>query len=103
MKTIEAVWDKISLGVNTYEIEIESATNTVIAENIVDIRRNGGQYLVVKIPAHRNDLMSSIPDLGFYFAECQLEIVLKRKNYEMHCLPLSRLFSKIEHIDISSK
>lgn len=68
MKVIDAVWEKRNLGVTCYEILLG------MKDSFADIKReykkiSSRQYMVVKIPAFRYDLVHFFQGEGYVFSE----------------------------------
>jgi hypothetical protein len=67
MEIIEAVWEKRNIALSTFEIEVsENDSWDDLKESIQNLRFD---YLVVKIPPSRTDLIFKTSDVGLIFVE----------------------------------
>lgn len=67
MEIIEAVWEKRNIGLKTFEIELyENDSWENLKESIKKLKFD---YLVVKIPPSRTDLIFKASDVGLIFVE----------------------------------
>lgn len=81
MKIIDAVWEKRNLGVNTLEIVIErDDTIDEIKKKLDTIHE---EYMVIKVPAERTDVMLLLPQFGFSFIECTIKVTHNLKNLNL--------------------
>lgn len=81
MKIVNADWEYRNLGVTTIEIEIEEYdTRETILTTIQGIR---AQYIVLKLPSHKADMIFDIQKSGYTYIEDMVQMVsyLKKVNY----------------------
>ena len=88
MKIINAVWEKRNIGLETIEIVVsESDSWNELKEVIV---KEPYQYLVIKVPPSRTDLMFKASSLGLVFVE-----LLTRAHFSGHPPALSSLEKRV--------
>lgn len=111
MKIVDAFWEKRNLGVNCKEITFE--VNDTVDTLKAAIINNSANYMVVKIPTDRPELLFKLPEWGFSFVECilrmehdlkniQLPKIWERLNndiryYPMNEIDMEQLFREIEN------
>lgn len=78
MKLTEALWEQRNLGVTCLELTAEPRDDT--AEVLAALRDRTEQYLVVKLPPGRTDLLLSLQKEGFRFIETLFETEINMKN-----------------------
>jgi len=71
MKTIDAVWEKRNLGVETVEFIVDYNDDESVLAEILNAEK---QYNVVKLPVNKSELMALLQDNGYRFVECMLSI-----------------------------
>jgi hypothetical protein len=81
LKIIDAVWEKRNLGVTCFEVRIETADSWKEVEN--QLNQLNAQYVVVKVPAGRSDIMIRIASLGYIFIEGSIHVSIAVKNVEL--------------------
>jgi hypothetical protein len=88
MKITPAVWEKRNLGVSCVEVTLDRDDDM----NVVDLAlaEVDAEYLVIKIPCNRTDLLFQLQTLGFTVAE-----VLSTCCHDGQLAPLSRVQKKI--------
>ena len=67
MKIVNAVWEKRNIDLDTLEIEVEESDTWEDLKSTIGILHY--EYLVVKIPPTRTDLMFRVNNLGLVFVE----------------------------------
>lgn len=81
MKVVDAVWEQRNLGVSCIEITIEKG------DTVESVRRQipkyHAQYIVVKVPACRMDVMFALTEIQFIFVECAFHVTHDLKKYEV--------------------
>ena len=81
MKIVNAIWERRNLGVACVEVALE-ATDTV-----PDVKSALGgmdtQYLVIKVPAGRSDLMFCLSEMSCSFIEAAIHVTRKIANLEL--------------------
>jgi len=81
VKVVEAVWEQRNLGVSCNEITIEKEDT---AESVLmQIPYCQAQYIVVKVPTCRTDIMFALTEMQFSFVECAFHVTHDLKNYEV--------------------
>lgn len=96
MKTIECTWDLEALGVETYEIEVQKASDFDILNSITELKSNGAKYIVLKLPSDRIKLSYELSKLGLVFAEVQLSIQSTYKLFKTLNKDFMETFGSIE-------
>lgn len=81
MKIIDAVWEKRNLGVTCFEVAIE--TTDTVADVKHRLPQLAAQYVVIKVPAGRSDIMFCLSELGYAFIEGSIHITKIVKNFEL--------------------
>lgn len=67
MKVVNAYWEERNLGVSTYEVQIENGDKI---ESIKDeLEKLSAQYIVIKVPSERSDILSYIQKKGYQYIE----------------------------------
>ena len=88
MKVTDAIWEKRNIGLNTIEIEVsESDTWDELRKEIESLIYD---YLVVKIPPSRSDLVFKASDVGLIFVE-----LITKAHYSGDLPTLDRLQQRI--------
>lgn len=67
MKIVHANWEQRNMGVDTWEIEVEKTDSYQKLDDVIDNLK--AEYIVVKIPASRQDLGFQIQRKGFCYVE----------------------------------
>ena len=85
MKVVHAIWERRNLGVDAYEISIESADFEDIARIADEIgsKKYAGKYVVVKMPVGNPALMHTLENIGFRFLEAQLRIACDMSSFRV--------------------
>jgi hypothetical protein len=81
LKIVDAVWEKRNLGVNCIEAVVEAADTAAEVEDVLARLRT--EYLVVKVPAGRTDVMLRLPELGCAFIEASIHVTRKVSGLEL--------------------
>ncbi len=67
MEIVHATWEKRNLGVDSYKMRV---TDDDTWDDVVREEQNVfGDYLVMKVPAHRNDISFHMNELGYNFVQ----------------------------------
>lgn len=79
MNIIDAYWEKRNLGVSCYEIRLESADK---AEDVIGAyeQLEERQYMVVKIPSSRYDMVQFFQEQGYRFIEAAITLTHNLKD-----------------------
>lgn len=72
MKVIDAFWEQRNLGVSCMEAAVDSADDA--AEVVSAVNELAAQYLVVRVPTGRVDVISALEPQGFRFIEAALGV-----------------------------
>jgi hypothetical protein len=80
MKTIEAVWEKRNLGVDTVEFEIEPGDSFAEFRERERTAAATHAYLVAKCPPALPDFIWGLPACGFVQVEIQFRLTLDRSE-----------------------
>jgi RimJ/RimL family protein N-acetyltransferase len=84
MKIVHATWELKNLGVNAYEIFLENQdTLEQFHQAEQKLIGDGGEYLVVKTPVNRGDLLFGLPALGYSFVETLFRVAVERGDYHV--------------------
>jgi hypothetical protein len=81
LKIIDAVWEKRNLGVTCVEITVE--TTDTLADLGKRLPQLPAQYMVIKVPAGRSDVMFCLPEMGFAFIEGSIHVTRDMRNLEL--------------------
>lgn len=84
MKIVHATWEQENLGVNAYEVFLEDPDT--LADFGQAERRlliDGGEYIAVKTPVNRGDLLFGLPQLGYTFVETLFRVAVERGEYSV--------------------
>jgi len=87
MKSVDAHWEKRNLGVTCTELTCEVGDET--AAVLAAANALGNEYLVIKVPAKRTDLLLEIQRLGFAVIE-----VVFRIRRDLRTLELSSAYAR---------
>lgn len=78
MRLIEAVWEQRNLGVTCAEANVDAAD---LAEDVIrQLLARPEQYLVVRVPHSRPDLLLSLQQNGFTYIETMLQTEITMKQ-----------------------
>lgn len=94
MKIIDAVWEKRNLGVSCYELQMrfsDCAEEVAAALDSLDER----QYMVVKVPSQRVDLMRLCQIRGYSFIETAIALEFNYKQLGYKVPNMTRSLQKI--------
>lgn len=82
MKVVDAAWEKRNLGVSCYEFHIDHKDSM---EEVKEICKKAGerQYMVVRIPSNRSDLVSFFQKEGYEFMESAFTLEHKLNDITM--------------------
>lgn len=70
MRTVDAIWEKRNLGVDCREFTVEDGD---AAGDVMDVLASKAtQYMVVKTPVARTDVMFELCRRGYVFIECSI-------------------------------
>jgi hypothetical protein len=72
VRIIDAVWEQRNLGVSCVEVAIE--TNDTVADVKDRLPQLSAQYLVIKVPAGRSDVMFQLSEMGYAFIEASIRV-----------------------------
>ncbi|MDR3058026.1 MAG: hypothetical protein LBU84_07790 [Prevotella sp.] len=75
MKIVNAVWEKRNMGISCIEAHIEE--KDAAPEIIANLSENEAQYMVVKIPSTRVDLLFTLSKEGYIFIETMFGLFMK--------------------------
>ena len=82
MKIIDALWEKNNLGVSCKEIVIERVDSIqALRETIVELKTV--EYLVIKVPTARFEMIQFLTKQGFCFIETLFEMLLDIANFTL--------------------
>jgi len=94
MKVVDAVWEQRNLGVSCNEMTVEKEDT---AESLKkQISQNKAQYMVVKVPACRTDIMFALTELQFTFIECAFHVTHNLNNCELNGMQ-KRLVDSVQY------
>lgn len=73
MKIIDAFWEERNLGVTCYELQMELSDRVeTVATELDNLKER--QYMVVKVPSPRHNLMPLLQSGGYSFIETQIRL-----------------------------
>jgi len=81
LNIVDAVWERRNLGVSCVEVAIETSDTAAEVKN--GLARLATQYLVVKVPAGRSDVMFCLSEMGCSFIEANIHITRKIAHLEL--------------------
>jgi hypothetical protein len=81
VKTVDAFWERRNLGVTCFEVAAETTDTETEVKN--GLERLVAQYLVVKVPVGRPDLMSCLSEMDFRFIEANIHVTRTIDNLEL--------------------
>lgn len=81
MKIIDAFWEKRNLGVNCYEISF-TKDDTLFKVKQEYEHLSEREYMVVKIPSYRYDIVQYFQKLGYYFIETAISLENQLDKFE---------------------
>ena len=73
MNVIDAWWDTRNLGIPCAEVNINREDRPSVCDDLLQ-GINGFEYITVKVPAGRIDIVSRLEREGFSFVECLIEL-----------------------------
>ena len=88
MKVIDSVWEKENLGVTSKEIIIDM--NDSIDEVKNGLSAINDQYIVVKIPASKFEIMNLVQDMGYRFVEELISV-----EHDLHEVKRNRILQRL--------
>jgi RimJ/RimL family protein N-acetyltransferase len=84
MRIVHATWERENLGVDAYEVFLESRDTPEsfrqAEQNLLD---DGAEYIVAKTPVNRGDLLFGLPALGYTYVETLFRIAVERGDYHI--------------------
>lgn len=81
MKVIDAFWEKRNLEVDTIEVSIEvNDSKEEVREALSQIK---AEYIVIKVPSTRADLMFLLNSMGYTFIEGSIHLTHNLKRMEL--------------------
>jgi RimJ/RimL family protein N-acetyltransferase len=84
MKIVHATWERANLGVNAYEVFLENDdTLDQFRQAEQCLIQDGGDYIAVKTPVNRGDLLFGLPTVGYTFVETLFRIAVERTDYHV--------------------
>ena len=88
MKIIDSVWEKENLGVTSKEVIID------LTDSIDDVKNGlsaiNDQYIVVKIPASKFEVMNLVQDMGYRFVEELISV-----EHDLHEVKRNRILQRL--------
>lgn len=88
MKIIDSVWEKENLGVTSKEVIIDMKDNIDDVEN--GLSAINDQYIVVKIPASKFEIMNLVQDMGYRFVEEIISV-----EHDLHEVKRNRILQRL--------
>ena len=73
MKIVNAVWEKRNIGCETTEVTFEQDDSLAEAEKLA--KKLGTEYIVLKIPSYRTDIMLTVQKYGYTYIEDMVYLV----------------------------
>ena len=99
MKIVNAEWEKRNLGVETIEISIDR--NDSLSEVEAAVKNPNAQYIVLKIPNDRVDIIFAVQKYGYIFIEGMVHLVNHLKNMEVSKIE-RRIYDSIDIVKMDS-
>ncbi len=81
MKTVDAVWEKRNLGVDTQEVTVEEQDSVETVKKTLNSLT--AEYQVVKAPCGKIKIMWAIEDSGFHYMETSIRVVYDLNRLEI--------------------
>lgn len=96
MKLTDAFWEKKNLGMKVLEVQFEE-NDTIDTEIIYE----GYEYVLVKVPAGKIDIVHKLEKNGFVFLETKLNIIKRVREIAEGNRYLSHLSKNTDYVEIS--
>lgn len=100
MRIVNAVWEKKNLGVNAYELSIETGDN--IDEVKQQIENIDGDYIVIKVPSDLSEFNSIVQELGFLYIEDLIHVEHDLKEVERNRI-VQRLYDETTYREMTDE
>lgn len=100
MRIVNAVWEKKNLGVNAYELSIETGDN--IDEVKQQIENIDGDYIVIKVPSDLSEFNSVVQELGFLYIEDLIHVEHDLKEVERNRI-IQRLYDETTYREMTDE
>ncbi len=100
MRIVNAVWEKKNLGVNAYELSIETGDN--IDEVKQQIENIDGDYIVIKVPSDLSEFNSIVQELGFLYIEDLIHVEHDLKEVERNRI-IQRLYDETTYREMNDE
>lgn len=100
MRIVNAVWEKKNLGVNAYELSIETGDN--IDEVKQQIENIDGDYIVIKVPSDLSEYNSIVQGLGFLYIEDLIHVEHDLKEVERNRI-IQRLYDETTYREMTDE
>ena len=100
MRIVNAVWEKKNLGVNAYELSIETGDN--IDEVKQQIENIDGDYIVIKVPSDLSEFNSIVQELGFLYIEDLIHVEHDLKEVERNRI-IQRLYDETTYREMTDE
>ncbi|GHU52462.1 hypothetical protein FACS189496_2640 [Bacilli bacterium] len=101
MKIIDAFWEKRNLGVSCVEVTVNTDDGPEIAERLDKLV---AEYIVVKVPSKKIDLMFMLEDKGYHFIETQLAVSHNLKGIDnINSGIIARVVSELQYSEMTSE
>jgi hypothetical protein len=81
MKIIDAIWEERNLGLKTFEVIVSEEDSWKDLKDVIE--KLSYEYLVIKIPPSRTDLMFKVSALGLVFVELVITAHFSGQNKEL--------------------
>lgn len=88
MKIIDSVWEKENLGVTSKEVIIDA--NDSVDDVKTGLSAINDQYIVVKIPASKFEIMNLVQDMGYRFVEELISV-----EHDLHEVKRNRILQRL--------
>lgn len=90
MRIVDANWELRNLGVTTQEVLIEE--NDMLEDIQIALDKLDAEYLVIKVPVGKIDVMWKLEDEGFHYIETNIHVV-----HNLDKMGLTPLLSRIDN------
>lgn len=100
MRVIDAFWEKRNLGKTTTEIIVDECDDAKFVEQAIN--EIDSEYIVIKVPAGKIDVMWKLEDLGFKYIETAIHVENDLKHLELDGI-LKRIDDGIKYEKMNDK
>lgn len=88
MKVVNAYWEERNLGVYTCEVQMENSDKIESIKD--DLEKLSAQYIVIKVPSERSDILSYIQKKGYQYIEDIIHV-----EHDLHEIVRNRMYQRL--------